>query len=364
MESPGETGAQTGLTFSQWVAASLLRWRIVVATIAVAVVAAVLAAVLIPPVYRTRVSFVANSSSGSKLPPAITGNAASAGLISQLGVSSTGDPSESPNFYIQLLESRELLTRLVRSRFRDPRGASPRDSATLLDILDIRNSDPKRKLEIAVKSVGDHIHGNYDSKTNLVWFTVDTRWSDLSAAVANRTIELLTGFNKEQRLSRARAKRVFLEGRVSLAKQSLDASEARLREFNEQNRSWMSSPGLVSVEQQLQRDTDRMAELYLQLQRQLEVTLLDEVNDAPLITVVDSAVPPRKPQWPRYGTLLFSTLTSALVLGIMLAGGAAILADWKGRNPEAASGLFGAWRRARKEIRGVFTRRRSPAPQI
>ncbi|HLA14451.1 MAG TPA: hypothetical protein VJZ25_05450 [Gemmatimonadaceae bacterium] len=350
------------LTFSQWVAEALLRWRIVLRAMLFVVGAAVLAVVLIPPVYRSRASFVANASTASKLPPLMSNNAAASGLFGQLGMSTGADPSESPNFYIQLLDSRELLTRLVQSRFADPRGASPGDSALLLDILRIRNRDPKRKLEIGVKIMDESIRGSYDTKTNLVWFEVDSRWPELSAAIANRSTELLTDFNKEQRLSRTRAKRLFLEERVALAKNALNASEARLREFNEQNRQWLSSPGLVSLEQQLQRDTERAAGLYLELQRQMEATLLDEFNNAPLITVVDSAVAPRKAQWPRYGSLLVSTLASGLLLGLMLAGGAAIMGNWSARNPEATGRLSRAWRRVLQDVRSVF-RRKTPVRQ-
>lgn len=362
MPAPGETDEPSRLTFSKWVAEILLRWRIVLRTILLALGIATAAVLLIPPVYRTRTSFVSNASSSARLPAALTGSAASAGLFSQLGMGGGADPSESPNFYMLLLQSRELLTRLVQSKFRDPRGESPADSATLLEILRIRHDDPKRRVEMGVKAMDQSINGSYDMQTNFVWFTVDTRWPELSAAVANRTTELLTDFNKEQRISRTRAKRVFLEERVALAKGVLDAAEARLRIFNEQNRSWTSSPGLASQEQQLQRDVERAAEMYLGLQRQMEATLLDEVNNAPLITVVDSAVAPRKAEWPRYGSLLFSTLASGVLLGLILAGGAAILGDWRARNPEAAGRLSAVWRRVRQDARAIF-RRKTPVQQ-
>jgi len=111
-------------------------------------------------------------------------------------MASGSDPSESANFYMELIQSRELLTRLLLSRFHDPRSASPGDSATLLDILRIRNSDPKRRLEIAIKRMSTDIDGNYDIKTNLVWIEVDAQWPELSAAMANRTIDLVTGFQQ------------------------------------------------------------------------------------------------------------------------------------------------------------------------
>ncbi|HEX9607117.1 MAG TPA: hypothetical protein VF962_07805, partial [Gemmatimonadaceae bacterium] len=155
------------LTFSRWLAETLLRWRLIAKMMGLAIVLAVLALIFIPPNYLSRASFVANTSSGNKL-PSIAGASGLGGIASQLGMASSGDPSETPGFYMKLIESRELLTRLLLSRFHDPRSDSPRDSATLLDILRIRNSDPKRRLEIGIKRIGSSIDGNYDIKTNLV----------------------------------------------------------------------------------------------------------------------------------------------------------------------------------------------------
>jgi uncharacterized protein involved in exopolysaccharide biosynthesis len=320
-------------------------------------VAAGVAVIFIPPVYRSQASFVANSSSSNKLASGLAGGAgALGGLAAQLGMGSTLDPSESPNFYIELMRSRELLTRLLKSRFPDSRSSSPRDSAELLDLLRIRQKDPQRKLELGIKQLSKDINGGFDSKTNLVWIDVDAEWPQLSAAIANRTIELVTAFNKEQRTSRARTKRLFLEGRVNLARSELQSVEAKHRAFYDQNRLWRSSPELIFEEKQLQRDEDQAADLYLTLQRQFESALLDEVNDAALITLVDSAVPPRKAQWPRYFILLASTLTAGVILGFLVAGAGAILADWRARNPDSAANLGGSIGRIKREIRGAFRR--------
>jgi len=345
------------LTFSRWVADTLVRWRTILRVMGLMLVAAILAVIFIHPVYRSKASFVANSSASSKLASGLSGGAGPlGGLAAQLGVSPTLDPSESPNFYVQLLQSRELLTRLLKSRFADPRTSSSRDSVELVDLLRIRNKDPQRRIELGIKQMSKDIDGKFEPKTNLVTMDVDAEWPDLSAAIANRTIELVTAFNKEQRTSRARTKRVFLEGRVELARGELKSAEAKHREFYDQNRLWRNSPELIFEEKQLQRDEDQAADLYLSLQRQFESALLDEVSDAALITVVDSAVAPRKGQWPRYWLLLASTLMAGLLLGFLVAGGAAILADWRKRNPDSAQHLGGSIGRMRREIRGAFRR--------
>ena len=62
-------------------------------------------------------------------------------------------------------------------------------------------------------------------------------------------------------------------------------------------------------------------------------------NDAAEITVVDPAIAPWKAQWPRYWILLASSLFVGALLGILAAGSATILADWRGRNPATAHAL-------------------------
>jgi uncharacterized protein involved in exopolysaccharide biosynthesis len=354
--------APDDLTLSRWLADTIARWRLIALGVAVMFVAVVIAVLVIPPIYRTQVSFVANTSSGSRLPTSALSAAAGplAGLASQLGVASGADPSESPNFYIELVQSRELLTRLLLSKFRDPRGSSPSDSARLIDILRMRGSDPQRRLEKGIKKMSKAINGSFDITTNLVWLDVDARWPDLSAAIANRTIDLVSKFNQEQRVTRVRQKRVFLEDRVAKARSDLDAAEDRLRQFNEQNRSWRTAPALVFEEQHLEREMDRVAELYLTLQRQYESTLLDEVNDAARITVVDAAVTPRKALWPDYTILAVAVPMIGLFVGFLTAGTAAVHSNWHARNPRSASYLSTTVRRVKDEIANVFKRSRAP----
>src|SRR3989441_141397 len=132
-------------------------------------------------------------------------------------LSGSRDPSQSPVYYYQLLQSRELLTRLVLSQFPDPRSDVPGDSATLVQLFRIHDSDPARGVELAVKRLKRKMTISSDPKTNLVTVRVDARWGDLAAGIANRAVGLVSAFNREQRLSRAQARRVFLESRVAAA---------------------------------------------------------------------------------------------------------------------------------------------------
>jgi uncharacterized protein involved in exopolysaccharide biosynthesis len=339
------------LTFSVWVAGIIRRRKLVLGTLAGTLLLAVAAGLFLPPVYRARTSFVANSSA-PRMPSALAGMGAVQGLTSQLGLGSLKDPSESPNFYAELVQSEELRRRLATSRFQDPRTSSRGDSAILVDILGVEHSDPARRLEIAVERLRKIVRVRFDLETSMVRADVDTRWRELSADVANRTVDLVSAFNREQRVSRAQSKRMFLQARLLTAQDELAAAEERQRRFYEQNRQWRDSPSLVFEESRLRRSVDLVTDLYINLRGQYESARLDEFNDAALITVVDRAVVPRKPHWPRWGLLVASAIILGTMLGMAFAGAAVVLDDWRSRNPAAArffhDSLPGFWRRRRK----------------
>jgi uncharacterized protein involved in exopolysaccharide biosynthesis len=346
------------LTLALWTAAVLNRWRTIVSVAIAALVLALIAAVVLPPAYRVTVSFAPNPSSSSKLGGAISslGGGALSGIASGMGLGSVGgEPTESPAFYAELMQSRELLTRLLLTRFPDPRTRDPRDSARLVDIMKLKSSDSARRIELGVKALQKSMVTEADPKTNLVKVTVTERYAPIAAREANAALALVNAFNLEQRTSRARGKRVYLQSQTTAARAALSAAQARYRDFLSGNRQWRSSPTLSSDEETLRRNEDIAQDSYLSLEKQLESAQLDEFNDAALITVVDSAVTPVKPYWPRYGLLIPGALLLGLFFGVMVAGISAVYADWSRREPTAARALAAA----------VLRRKRPPsAPTV
>ena len=341
MEASEQAPADDHLTFTRWAAGVVERLRSVLWFALAGLAAALIATLVVPAVYRANASFVANSSGQSKVQSASASSPIS-GLLSQFGGTLGGDPSESPNFYLELLSSRELLTRLLESKFPDPRTASVRDSARLVDILRLRSKDPVRRMELGVKKLGKTVNGGLDAKTNLVWFSTDAEYPQLSSQIANRLMGLVSSFNRETRVSRAKSKREFLERRLDSAKTELRQAEENLRFFYEQNRGILAAPGLKAEEARLKRAVDIQSDLFLNLQSQLEVARIDEINDAALITVIDTAVVPRKAQWPRYGIASMAGLFIGLLIGLLVAGSAAVFTDWRARHPDDWSEFRGA----------------------
>jgi uncharacterized protein involved in exopolysaccharide biosynthesis len=340
------------LTLALWVAGVLNRWRTVVICVVAVLALALLSAAVLSPVYRVSVSFAPNPSSTSKLGGAISSlsSGALSSLTSGMGLGSVGgEPTESPEFYVELMQSRELLTRLLLTRFPDPRTSATSDSARLVDIMKLRASSPARRLELGVKALQKSMITESSARTNLVKVTVEDRYPAIASREANAALALVNSFNLEQRTSRARAKRVYLEGRTAEAKSDMSAAQARYRDFLSSNRQWRLSPTLSSDEETLRRNEDVASDLYLSLEKQVESAKLDEFNDAALITVVDSAVTPVKAYWPRFGLLIPGAVLLGIFVGITIAGIATVYADWSRRDPAAAQQLRAALLRRKSQ---------------
>jgi len=266
---------------------------------------------LVPPTYTATTTFVPEAS-----PQAGRLSAGLAGLASQFGVSVGGDASKSPKFYAQVLRSRELMEHVLLSKYLDPRShhTALTDSATLLSVLGVNGRDSADSLARAISKLGGLLEVNVNSSTNIVSLSVDAHNPGLAAAVANRFVDYLNAFNTQHRQSQAREERRFVEERLADGERGLRSAEEDLRTFYERNRSWQQAPQLTFEEGRLRRQVEIRQEVYLTLNREYETARMQEVNDTPVITVIDAATPPVRKSRPKR-TLLVAI---ALVLGGMV----------------------------------------------
>jgi uncharacterized protein involved in exopolysaccharide biosynthesis len=285
------------------------RWRVLSLVPTLAAVLALLASFLIPPSYTATSTFVPEERGQTRAVGSL-GNLA--GLASQFGVSVGADPTQSPRFYAKVAGSREILQRLLLTRF-DSKGKETTDSATLLQLLDIRGRNHADSVFKGVNELRRRLSVSVDNQTNIVTVSVKAADRDLAAAATNTLVGYLNEFNSEVRRSQAHERRVFVENRVTQGEDDLRRAEQALRDFLERNRSWQQSPQLVFEEGRLRRQLDIRQEIYLTLRREYETARIEEVNDVPLITIIDAAIPPVRRSWPRRSFLI---ILAAVVTGL------------------------------------------------
>ena len=268
----------------------LRRWRLITVLPFVAAVIAAIYSLTITPMYTATTRFIPETPSSQS-----SGVSGLAGMAAQLGFSLGGGASatQSPGFYAEILRSRDIVQRVLLSTYQDPReGKSLGDSATLLDIFEIEALDSTELFEKGMVEGRDMASTSVDPGTNIVELTVDAVDPVLAAAVTNRFIESLKMFNSGTRQSRARERRRFVEERVAEAETELRRREEVMKTFLEGNRTWQQSPNLVFEQGRLSSDIQIQREVFLTLRREYETARIEEVDETPIITVIERAFPP------------------------------------------------------------------------
>jgi uncharacterized protein involved in exopolysaccharide biosynthesis len=294
--------------------AVLRRWRLVLGLpLGLGVLTAAIS-FLLPPAFTATASFVPETSGGGGVPSVLSG------LAGQLGVSFGSEGSQSPQFYAQVLMSPGIMNQVLQTRFPDPRPtARAGDSTALLVLLKVPGDSLADSLEAGRKMLTDLVSPHVNAVTSVVDLQVETRYPELSAEVANTFIRRLNAFNTNTRQSRAGARRRFIEERLAVANHELRAAEDSLQEFYERNRSWRDAPQLVVQEERLHRRVDSRRELQASLTSSYESARIEEVNDAPVITVVDWADPPTKKSKPQRKLMVLVAVAGGGLLALLIA---------------------------------------------
>jgi uncharacterized protein involved in exopolysaccharide biosynthesis len=319
------------------------RYRLVLGLPFAAAVVTSVVVLFMPQSYASTASFVPENPTASRLPSNL------AGLASQLGVNLGSEASRSPAFYADLLRSRQILGDVLTAKVLEPGSA---DSVTIMSLYRVTGSTPERRQDDGVKVLRNKITVGVDQRTNVVRVALEAPSPVAARAVLQLLLDRLADFNVHTRQSTAGERRKFIEERTASAEQDLHGAEQTLRAFYERNRQWQSSPQLRLEEQELNRQVTIQQELYLTLRREYETARIEEVNNTPVLTIIDHpTVPGRRSRPQRTVTVLlvsFVVMLLASALAILLQNRDDLLASgdpeylrFRARVTEQVPRLFG-----------------------
>jgi uncharacterized protein involved in exopolysaccharide biosynthesis len=269
---------------------------------------------------------------------------AASGLAAQLGLALPGAAgTESPQFYVDLLRSRELLGSAVVTVYTVP-GPPPR-STTLIDVYEVEEATPALRRDAAIDRLNDALDLSPSPRTNVVSVKVSASSAVLAQQVNKRLLDLLGEFNQRRRQSRASEERRFAEERLTDVKAQLRVAEDRLQTFLQSNRDYENSPSLVFSYERLQADVQLLRQVVMTLQQSAEQAKIEEVRDTPTITLVESASLPVRPD--SRGIVKFALIGA--VLGTFLGIGIAFVRETFSRSGVRASSDYEEFVRLRRE---------------
>jgi tyrosine-protein kinase Etk/Wzc len=321
------------------------RWRVIAGAGLLGAVLAAVFLILQRPVYTGKSTFTPETSSATSLAGSLAGLA---GLAGQFMLPTSSSSSVSPDFFAMVLHSREILRPTLETEFTDPRSSTAVVRRPLLDILEVRGKTPEQRLQSGARRLDGKMKADIDRRTGIVTLSVEMPSRELAAAVTNRMVELLNRFNLERRQSQSREERRFSGDRLATAERELRAAEQAQLAFLQRNRVYSDSPILTFEANRLARDVQLKQEVFLTLTKSYEQARIAEVRDTPVLTVIDSAVPPASRTRPRrtLGTIVAGILAS--LVGVALAYGL----EWRSRarseNRPDYQELQEAWTEARR----------------
>jgi uncharacterized protein involved in exopolysaccharide biosynthesis len=306
------------------------------------------------PSYTSTATFIPVA---TKAPSSLTGMAA------QLGIGiSTSEAIESPQFYIELLQSREILAPVIQSQFQipTPNGVISQNLMQWYGLADRPSGLAKTE---TARELAKRIGVGASLKSGIVSLSV----SDASPAVAQqivaRMLAEVSRFNQARRHEKAAAEREFTASQLAETDAALRVAESRLRNFLELNRV-RNSPALALEQERLQRDVTMRQELYTATAQAYQQVKIEEARDARSISIIES---PEVPPISNPRGLLKAIVLGSLV-GFMIGSLLALLREYflksqlvRPREGEEFRALRTAlWRDLRSPLK-AFRRRNLPA---
>jgi uncharacterized protein involved in exopolysaccharide biosynthesis len=254
-----------------------------------------------PRSYEARASFVPNgagSGAGGQL----------GSLAAQLGMNLvTTQPGQSPAFYGELLQTRDILRDAVETPY-----AVGGSRATLRQRY--QQAGGSSDLNDAIEWLRASLKTEVSPETGVVEVRVRAGAPELAEAVAARLIQLTEDFDQNKRHTQASARRIFAQARLEESRAALHAAEARLTDYVAHNRLYAQSP-LQTIEfGKLQQDLLLRQQVFAALSQSYEQARIDEVRDTPVITELETPAGAARPI-PRGVVLqvLFGLLLGAVI---------------------------------------------------
>lgn len=265
-------------------------WRTIALYALISGGAAAAVSLLLPSVYVSQASLVVDTPERTGLPASL------AQFAGQLGVPGL-ESGKTPEFYRDLMQSRRVLTALLRSSIHDPR------TGQAVPVYRVYGNEhdslsPKR-VEALLHKLGTRLESTVDVRTSVIRVALGAPTPAQASEALDTLLSLANEFAVTNLRSRGSARRQFAEAQATRARGDLTVAEDSLRRFEEQNRRVADSPTLQFEEARLRRRVELAQELYLTLDREFEQARIDEVRDTPVLNVIDPPVAPTQRDSPK-----------------------------------------------------------------
>lgn len=251
---------------------------------------------LLPSDYTSEARFIPAAPATPGSLGALSGLASSVGLLQGSGGSS--------DFYADVATSASLLKKVIR----DPLVVDSVDGKPVLadypTAIGLTKDDPLERMDEALAKLQDNMDVTTNHASGIVTIDVTAHSPGLAYQLAEAVLAAINDFNVHSLQTMGRAQREFDERRVALAHDSLAEARGALEAFYQANHDFSSSPSLAMEESVLKQTLQLRQQVYTSAVTDLETARVNEINDTPVLTVVEQPDIPVKASGPHRALLL------------------------------------------------------------
>ncbi|MEF3695287.1 MAG: Wzz/FepE/Etk N-terminal domain-containing protein [Candidatus Cloacimonadota bacterium] len=187
--------------------------------VGIVAIGAVIYSLVTPQIWSSQASFYAVGESGSSLPIDLPGLS---GITSSFF--GTGGGGDSKNF-ITVMNSRTFGEDVIRK-------------FDLIKYFKLSQPDSLARMDKALEKLRENMVSlGLDDNTGLIRVSVESKSKSLSRGIAEYYVEKLELYNREQKITKGKMNREFLEARVTETKAELDSLILAVRDFQARNRA-------------------------------------------------------------------------------------------------------------------------------
>ena len=235
------------------------------------------------------------------------------GLASSFGL---GGMSSSSGYYIpDVVKSRKILDKVINKKWEIAEFDEP---VNLIVFWELEDPDHELNAEKAFDKLSKKITVSVDDDSGLITISVETKNAKLSADIANYIGDEVNDYIQHEQKSSTRQSRVYIEERLIKIKDELKEAEENLKEFQKGHRIINESPELQMEILRLKRNVEIKNQVYLTLEQQREIALIEEIKQMPVLNILDKAVTPKLKTKPKKNMIVLISFILGVFISCML----------------------------------------------
>ena len=216
-------------------------------------------------------------------------------LIGTSGRIESFENNVTSEYYTELLTSSPFLERIAKRNFFSKKMGEEVD---LISYYEVEAENETERIIKVIKTIGGSLELSTARTTKVVSISYSTNEPELSAAIVNAFLDELNKYNQYVRDNKAKQNREFIEDQLKGNKKLLkDVEEARYN-FIARNKK-IVTPDLEVELDRLKRNVRVQEEVYITLEKQLQLAKIEEQEKKPVIEIIERASIPLYKSSPR-----------------------------------------------------------------